>query len=182
MSDRSASLAGTVCADQLRLARWVPAPSQLVRCGKDPLLQVVERMVVFSGEPGPLLAGSGLGGPGRGLLHKRVPRRGGSWRSAGEQFPEMAGLGLAAAPAWRKLPRQSCDESQPKGPDKLLIRPVEGGQAGAGSTRDKSLTRHTAKAVRHAKSHPAPPDTNPGRPQPSRPVPTCQDSQARQCP
>jgi len=27
----------------------------------------------------------------------------------------------------------------PYGPDKLLIRPVEGGQAGAGSTRDRSL-------------------------------------------
>src|SRR5215471_20111577 len=67
----------------------------------------------------------------------------------------------------------------PKGPDKLLIRPVEGGQAGAGSTRDKSLTRHATKAVRHAKSHPAPPGTNPGRPQPSQPVPTCPDSQAR---
>ena len=30
----------------------------------------------------------------------------------------------------------------PEGPDKLLIRPVEGGQAGAGSTRDMSLARH----------------------------------------
>ena len=39
-----------------------------------------------------------------------------------------------------------------------------------------SKTRHTA--VRHAKSHPAPPDTNPGRSRPKCPVPTCQDSQA----
>ena len=67
----------------------------------------------------------------------------------------------------------------PHGPDKLLIRPVEGGQAGAGSTRDTSLTRHATKTVRHAKSHPALPGTNTGRPQPSQPVPTCQDSQAR---
>src|SRR5215471_20421922 len=71
-----------------------------------------------------------------------------------------------------KLPRQSCDESRPTGPDKLLIRPVEGGQAGAGSTRDMSLARHAGQAVGHARSHPAPPGTNPGRPQPPRPVPT----------
>ena len=33
----------------------------------------------------------------------------------------------------------------PHGPHKLLIRPVEGGQAGAGSTRDTSLTRHAIR-------------------------------------
>jgi len=49
----------------------------------------------------------------------------------------------------------------PQGPDKLLIRPVEGGQAGAGSTRDTSLARHAAKTVGHVKSHPAPTVTGP---------------------
>ena len=44
-----------------------------------------------------------------------------------------------------KLPRQSCDESRPKRPDKLLIRPIEGGQAGAGSAGDKSLERHATR-------------------------------------
>jgi hypothetical protein len=38
-------------------------------------------------------------------------------------------------------------------------------------------TRH--QAAGHGESHPAPPPTNPGRSQPSPPVPTCQDSQAR---
>ena len=40
-------------------------------------------------------------------------------------------------------------------------RPVEGGQAGAGSTRDMSLARHTENAAGHARSHPGPPGTNP---------------------
>ena len=44
-----------------------------------------------------------------------------------------------------KLPRQSCDESRPARPDKLLIRPDEGGQAGAGSTGDRSLARHATR-------------------------------------
>ena len=76
-----------------------------------------------------------------------------------------------------KLPRQSCDGSRPaagQAPDQAS----EGGQAGAGSTGDMSLARHATRRSGMQESHPAPPGTNPGRSQPSRPVPTCQDSQA----
>ena len=41
-----------------------------------------------------------------------------------------------------------------------LLKTIPGDQAGAGSTRDMSDRRHATQAVRHAESHPVPPDTN----------------------
>jgi hypothetical protein len=51
-----------------------------------------------------VLPGLGSVRPGRGPPHQGVARRGGPWRGAGWQFPEMAGLGhpqsgIARAPA-----------------------------------------------------------------------------------
>ena len=80
------------------------ALSQLVRRGKDPLLQVIERMVSFLLVPGLELAGSGWGGPGRGLPQQRIARRSGPWRGAGQQFTQMPGLGHARARGLRAWP------------------------------------------------------------------------------
>src|SRR5580693_3029333 len=44
-------------------------------------------------------------------------------------------------PGW-ELPRQSCDGSQPPGAGQAPDQANEGGQAGAGSTGDKSQKRH----------------------------------------
>ena len=79
-----------------------------------------------------------------------------------------------------KLPRQSCDGSRPaagQAPDQAN----EGGQAGARQRRGQVIRKTRRQAVRISESHPAPPGTNHGRSQPSRPIPTRQDSQD-QCP
>jgi hypothetical protein len=67
--------------------------------GNDAFLQVVERMVARFFLTGPGLPGFGSVAPGRGLPHEGIPRRGGPWRGAGEQFPEIAGLGHPNQPA-----------------------------------------------------------------------------------
>src|SRR6266516_1959639 len=62
-------------AGRLWRVRWVSTSSQLVRCGKDSLLQVVEQILAGRG-PG----GCARPGPRRGLPQQGVARRGGPRR------------------------------------------------------------------------------------------------------
>ena len=58
----------------------MPTPPEFVRCGKDALLQVVERKIAGLPLARPRTAGGGLRGPCRGSLHEGIPRRGWPWR------------------------------------------------------------------------------------------------------
>lgn len=99
-----------------------------MRRGQDAFLQVVERLVAFFLAPGLRLAGFGLSGPGRRLLHKGVPQRGGSRRAAGEQPPKMIGAGHAQARVLRA-------QAQPGPPSLGLQRLLQGlgGRSATGS-------------------------------------------------
>jgi hypothetical protein len=88
--------------------------------GQDAFLQVVGRVADLSPAASPGLASFGLCRPGRGLLQQGVDGQGGSWRAAGQEFPEVIGpdhpaTATSASAADSMLPPVSYLDDRPPG-------------------------------------------------------------------